>query len=235
MARKVDVAPLPANALGMDADCYVVIDVFRATTTIATLFARGLHSLIACAEIDDARRLAKEHDALLFGEVGGLRPEGFGYGNSPVEAMGAPVEGRTAVLFTTNGTLALVQCAGRGQVFAGAFVNAEAVAAALAPHSSIVLVCAGNESGRVFALEDFAGAGAIARRLVAADPALAVGDAARAAIAVSPLVAAESEHAARLRAIGLEADIAFALSEDTFQAVPAVVEHATGRTYLERR
>jgi len=229
MTRTIDLALLPAEALEMNGDCYVVIDAFRATTTIATLFGRRLRTLTACARIEDAHRIKAESGGLLFGEVNGLPPLGFDHGNSPVEAARLDVSGRDAVLFTTNGTAALVAMAARGTVFAGAFANASAIADATAEFASVVLVCAGNAAGKRFALEDFAAAGAIARAMVSSDAELVVADSARLAIDTPPEHASRSYHADTLRDIGLDADIAFALRLDTARVAPRVTAH--GQTW----
>lgn len=142
----------------------MVVDLLRATTTIATLFEAGLRDLLAVSDIEQAREYARRDGRLLFGEVGGLPPPGFDFGNSPVEAATAPVRGERAVLFTTNGTTALCALAGRGKVIAGALANLGAVASAAAELSDIAIVCAGEDGGRRFALEDFAAAGVIAAR-----------------------------------------------------------------------
>src|SRR5688500_18674541 len=105
--QSLEIALLPAEAQAIEADCYVVVDALRATTTAATLFARGLRDLVAVDSIEMARDLARRDGRMLFGEVDGHPPAGFDFGNSPVEASTARVEGRGAVLFTTNGTAAL--------------------------------------------------------------------------------------------------------------------------------
>ncbi|MFN8506617.1 MAG: 2-phosphosulfolactate phosphatase [Dehalococcoidia bacterium] len=176
MLERIELALLPAEAAAIATKAYIVVDVLRATTTIATLFARGMTSLVAAGRIELARELAASEHRLLMGEVHGLPPEGFDFGNSPVEAAAAPVAGRGGVLFTTNGTAALCLLAGRGAVFAGAAANATALAAYVAArYASATVVCAGNGAGARFSLEDFAAAGMIAGALSDAAPAAALG------------------------------------------------------------
>src|SRR5688572_14582039 len=107
MSLFVDVAVLPSEASAIEADCYVVVDLLRATTTIAALFDARLRDLVVTGDIETAREVARRDGRLLFGEVGGLPPEGFDFGNSPLEVMAADLAGKDGVLFTTNGTLAL--------------------------------------------------------------------------------------------------------------------------------
>lgn len=248
MALFIDVAMVPGEALAMDADCYVVVDALRATSTIATLFQQGLDRLFVTDQIDLARATGALESAVLFGEVGGLRPEGFDFGNSPVEANTAVVAGRAGVLFTSNGTRVLCQLAGRGAVFTGALANAGAVARAVGGFPRVAIVCAGTAYARRFALEDFVAAGTIVRRLLAAVPTAQLGDAAALAAELpryddwtrtglhtgeaSGSLFAASEHARKLRELGLEADVAFAIQEDTSMAAPRVSGHGEGWALL---
>jgi 2-phosphosulfolactate phosphatase len=244
MLKRIDVAMLPSEALAIGADVFVVVDVLRATTTIATLFHHGLEDLVVVEDIERARKLAREEARLLFGEVGGLRPEGFDHGNSPVEAQGADVRRRGAVLFTTNGTTALCALGERAAVFAGAPANATAVAHAARGSERVAIVCAGTAGASRFALEDFAAAGVLVQALQIAGGGVALGDAAALALRVaarppgatrgrplpSPaeLLAASSEHARKLKELGFDADVAFCARVDTSSAAPRVVECGPG-------
>lgn len=235
----------------MPADCYVVIDVLRATTTIATLFAGGLADLVVTSRIEVARDLAARERRLLFGEIHGLPPEGFDYGNSPVEARDADVAGRGAVLFTTNGTLTICQVAAAGPCLAGSLSNVSAIANAIMGHDRVVLVCAGNAAGRRFSQEDFATAGMLSRAVLRRSPAAELGDAASIAMTVSsgyddwlrvglpqqtaasPKLIGGSEHARRTIELGFAADVQFAMQPDTSTAVPRVVGFGDGWARLE--
>ena len=139
----------------MEADAFVVIDVLRATTTIATMFEQGLDDLLVLDDLAAARARAAAEQRLLFGEVGGLPPEGFDYGNSPVEAGALQLRGQRAALFTTNGTRALCGVAGRGVVATAAFANLTAAGHWAAAFARVVLVCAGESSGTRFAPRRF--------------------------------------------------------------------------------
>ena len=233
VTRSVDVALLPSEALVMGGDCFVVVDVLRATTTAATLFAAGLADLVVVASIDEARRRATSEGRLVAGEVQGRRPDGFDYGNSPVEATKAPVAGRGAVLFTTNGTAALCALSGSGSVITGAIANVSATARYADRFERVVVVCAGNERGQRFSLEDFAAAGAICRVLSALNPDRVAGDAATFAMTVPTEAIARSEHAALLRDLGFGDDTDFALLPDSSSAVPVVTESGEGWALLK--
>jgi 2-phosphosulfolactate phosphatase len=99
----------------------------------------------------------------LAGERGGLPLEGFDLGNSPGDFK--KISGRTVVLTTTNGTVALYRVSRAKRVFVGALLNLDALAQALDSEDSteLLLVCAGT--GEEFALEDAIAAGGLVDRL----------------------------------------------------------------------
>lgn len=251
MTTWIDVAVLPSEVAEMPADCYVVVDVLRATTTIATLFAGGITDLVVTSRIELARELGASEGRLLFGEVEGIAPEGFDYGNSPVQARDADVAGRGAVLFTTNGTLSICQVASAGPCLAGSLANASVIAEAILPYERVVLVCAGNAAGRRFSQEDFAAAGMLSRAVLRRDPAAELGDAASIAMSVSsgyddwlrvglpqqtaasPKLIGGSEHARRTIELGFAADVQFAMQPNTAPVVPRVVACGDGWARLE--
>jgi 2-phosphosulfolactate phosphatase len=188
----LDVAFLPADVRQPESSVCIVIDALRASSTIATLFGRGVRDVVVAGEIDEARRLhAGLPGALLCGEEGGLPPAGFDYGNSPVEFDGMNLAGRTVVMATSNGTRALAALAGARAVFVGSLLNLSACARAAAAEATgngqratsqipaspgsdaaqaqverITVVCAGTELGTRFSLEDTTVAGAFVERLV---------------------------------------------------------------------
>lgn len=237
MVSRIEVAAIPAEALLIPADCYVVIDCLRATTTIATLFARGLADLVVTDDLEQARIRAAAESRVLFGEVGGLPPEDFDYGNSPAEAAELTLAGARGLLYTTNGTTALCALAGRGVVMAGALANLDALTRACQPFAVIAVVCAGEARGTRFGLDDFAAAAALVKGLLERNPEAVPGDLALLASRTGELdrLISESKHAATVRKLGLGADLEFALRYDTLQAVPTVTAHGRGWALLEDR
>src|ERR671937_2498559 len=115
---QVRVAFTPAEALS--APVGIVVDVLRATSTIAQALAAGYHRVLCCAEIEEARALAEaQGNAVLGGERKAVRIAGFDFGNSPIEYAGPPAA-ETLVLTTTNGTRLLLAAAARcGEVLVG--------------------------------------------------------------------------------------------------------------------
>ena len=235
MVSRIDIAMTPDEAARMPpADAYVVIDTLRATTVMAVLFHRGLRQLRTVADIRSALAPATA-GALLFGEEHGVRPEGFDYGNSPVEAAGLELTGRHAVHYTTNGTLAMCSAASKGPTFAGSLVNLSAVVEAVSSFGRVMLVCAGNGRGQHFSLEDFAVAAAVAQRLRGHYPAAEAGDAALLALQLkAPIeLVSQSDHATITRKLGFEADIDYACRVDAAPSVPFVTAYGDGWAILE--
>jgi len=106
----------------------VVIDVFRAFSTEVYAFANGCKYIVPVNNLEDAYKLKSENpDYLLIGERGGLKPEGFDFGNSPTEIMNVDFTGKVLVHTTSNGTKGLVNAINADLVLTGSFVNANAI------------------------------------------------------------------------------------------------------------
>lgn len=109
---------------------YIVVDVIRATTTLAVIFERGVRRVYVARDVAAARRVrASLPDALLAGEVDAVPPPDFDHGNSPAEWGALTVAGREVLFSTTNGARALHAAVGGGPIFAGSLRNASAVCA----------------------------------------------------------------------------------------------------------
>ena len=143
----------------------VVIDVLRATTTIVEALSQGARCVVPVASVDGARVIAHDRpDSILCGERGGIKPEGFALGNSPLEYSAGVVGGVDCVLTTTNGTRALHLATAADEVLVGAITNVDALCEWIKRDGrDVVLVCSGTD-GRV-SFEDCLGAGLIADRL----------------------------------------------------------------------
>jgi len=199
----------------------IVVDVLRATSTIAQALASGYERVLCCSEIEDARALRAElPDSLLGGERKAVRVEGFEVGASPREFLEA--RARTLILSTTNGTRAILETARRcDRVLLGSLLNLSAVAAAVEA-DDVVVVCAGFQGG--FALDDAYCAGRIVQLLEVerTDAAIAADLLARA----FP-TALDGLNARTYGPPGLEQDIAYCAQEDLLDVVPQLTE-ATG-------
>ncbi|RYD69877.1 MAG: 2-phosphosulfolactate phosphatase, partial [Sphingobacteriales bacterium] len=82
----------------------VIIDVLRATSTIATALHNGAKAIVPVDSVAECIRIGKQIEAITAGERDGQIAEGLGYGNSPFEYPEDFVKGKTLVLTTTNGT-----------------------------------------------------------------------------------------------------------------------------------
>ena len=159
---RVHVAFTPAEA--ERAPTAVVVDVLRATSTIAQALAAGYRRVLCCAEVEEARALrASLGEGVLAGERQADPIPGFDLGNSPREFT--EPRGETVILTTTNGTRAILAAAASAErVLIGSLLNLDAVASvARAAGTDVEVVCAGVE-GR-FALDDAYCAGRIAELL----------------------------------------------------------------------
>ena len=111
----------------------LVIDVFRAFTTAAIAFDRGAERITLVAEVEEALAIRASNPAIadiLMGEVGGSRPNGFDYGNSPFEASSVVFAGKSVVQSTRAGTVgtAAAGAAGCDPIYVTSFVVAGATA-----------------------------------------------------------------------------------------------------------
>lgn len=100
----------------------IVVDIFRAGTTICSALASGVEKLIPVETISEAENY-KYKGYLVAGEREGIKLPFADYGNSPVEIAHANLKGETLVLTSTNGTLAIHQSKNDGIVAIGAFTN----------------------------------------------------------------------------------------------------------------
>lgn len=134
----------------------VIIDVFRAFTTAAIAFDRGATEIVLVAEADEALALHRKGVGdLIMGEVGGARPEGFDFGNSPHEISQADVAGKTLVQSTRAGTVGAAAASKANAIFLGSFVVAQAtVDAVLQEQPEVVSIIAMGDQGVVRSDED---------------------------------------------------------------------------------
>jgi 2-phosphosulfolactate phosphatase len=209
-----------------------VIDVLRASTTIATALAHGAKAVIPFESSEEAVTRSKQLERgafLLAGERRMLKMEGFDLGNSPLEHTAEAVEGKTVLLTTTNGTKALLAVQGARDVVVASYVNLTGVStmlrAALRGGADITLVCAGQD--RQFALEDAACAGRyvynISKRLADVE----LNDAALAASLIDRKYGDNlmrlfntAAHGRALAAAGFEGDLAACAAVDSYPVIP---------------
>jgi 2-phosphosulfolactate phosphatase len=111
----------------------IVIDVFRAFTTAAVAFSKGVDRIILVASPAEALELRRQGKGqLCMGEVGGIRPEGFDFGNSPYELnQVSTLSGQTLIQSTQAGTVGVSAAVQADTIYLGSFVMASAIVKAV--------------------------------------------------------------------------------------------------------
>lgn len=140
----------------------VIIDVFRATSTIATALYNGAKCIIPVDSVAKCIELGRNIEAITAGERDGKIAEGLAYGNSPFEYSKEFIGGKTLVLTTTNGTKLLHMALERGaqHIITGSFPNLSAVCEYLVQQNQPVVLGCSAWKDRVN-LEDMLFAGAV--------------------------------------------------------------------------
>ena len=235
MSKKLSVHFLPAltSQEELAGNAVVVIDVLRASTTICFALAAGAKEVVPCVDVAEAREAAAKAgaSAVLGGERGGKKIDGFQLGNSPREYVEEVVEGKTVIYTTTNGTRALQTCVGAEHVFVGAFVNIGNVIDAVSQHDNIHLLCAGTD-GHI-TREDVLAAGAMSEIVMLRHLSLTANDEAQIAVDAWQAVTQGIHDAAtiarclkasaggrNLQAIGQESDTRLAAAVNMVPVVP---------------
>lgn len=125
----------------------VIIDVFRAFSTVCYAIANGAEKIIPVGSIEAALQL-KEHypEYILMGERAGKKLDGFDYGNSPAEIESVDFTNRTIIHTTSSGTRGIVNAVNADEVITGSFVNAGSVIDYIRKRDpgEVSLVCMGD-------------------------------------------------------------------------------------------
>ncbi|MBE9585620.1 2-phosphosulfolactate phosphatase [Mucilaginibacter sp. JRF] len=205
----------------------VVIDIFRATTSICYGIENGAEAIIPVSQVEEcAAYREKGLSYLLAAERDGRVVTGFDFGNSPFSYTAEKVSGKTVVLTTTNGTHALHLSRSAKQIVIGSFLNITALCNWLRDqHENILLVCSGWKNN--FNLEDTLFAGAVVEQLKGSahrtdDPAIAANDLFQLAKDDLAGYLSKTSHSERLKQLGIEKDIAFCLNVDLTTAIPVL-------------
>jgi 2-phosphosulfolactate phosphatase len=221
----------PENSLP---DCAVVIDVLRATTTIATALNAGAEAVQAFSNLDQLMETAEAwlpEKRLRAGERGGAKVEGCDLGNSPIDCTPELVGGKRLFISTTNGTRALQRVEKAATVIAAALVNRQAAVNYLlkTQPKTVWLVGSGWEGS--YSLEDTACAGAIAVSLIeqlkSSAATIAGNDEVIAAIALYSQwqdnlleMFHHSSHGQRLLRLGGDDDLKYCATTDMLDVLP---------------
>jgi 2-phosphosulfolactate phosphatase len=244
MRLDVFFTPLQVKPADTQGRLVIIVDVLRASTTVATALGNGAKTVIPVEGPDEVISRSKEFhrsQIILAGEQKMHPITGFDLGNSPQDFTKKAVEGKTILITTTNGTRALLGVQGARDIVIASYVNFTAVLAmmkvAASSNTDIAIICAGEEGG--FTLEDAACAG----RYVRAIPKRAdsMNDAASASVLIEKKYGEniaklfkESTHGQALQAAGFGDDLAAAAKVDAYPVVPIYQERQITKLGPER-
>ena len=205
----------------------VVVDIFRATSTMVAALAHGVTEILPFADLESCRAMQAQ-GYLIAGERDGLTAPGFELGNSPVAFLEGNYAGKKLAMTTTNGTLALDKSKGASEILIGAFPNLQATASYIQSRNLDVLIHCAGWKGR-FNLEDSLYAGALVQALSSSHANREDG-----ALAMESLFSLEggnlatylsqASHAKRLQNHGIESDIDFCLSLNLYEQVVGLTQ-----------
>jgi 2-phosphosulfolactate phosphatase len=221
-------SPALLNLYDINNSVVVIIDVLRATSTIATALYNGASSVIPVATVPTCIELGEAMGGITAGERDGKVAEGLKYGNSPFEYPRTFIENKILVLTTTNGTKLLHMALDQGapEIITGSFPNLSAVCDHLIASDKDVLLGCAAWKDRVN-LEDTLFAGAVIHRIkshfnilcdssgIAESIYLEAG-----ADRFSFMKNKNATHYHRLMKYGLEKDIRYCLTEDGANVLP---------------
>jgi len=229
--RKLEVCYTPALLPLYDIknSIVVVIDIFRATSSICYGIENGALGIIPVASVEECISFEKE-GYLLAAERDGKVVAGFDFGNSPFAYAEDKVNGKTIVLTTTNGTHAIDESKKTAyQVIIGSFLNLDAVCNYLkSQDKDVFLLCAGWKNK--FNLEDTLFAGAVVNQLKSAhyyldDASIAADDLYQMAEDDLEAYTAKTSHSERLKKLGIEEDIKFCLNLNIVKSIPVLKDN----------
>jgi 2-phosphosulfolactate phosphatase len=210
----------------------VIIDVLRATSTIATVLHNGAKEIIPVDSVNECIRIGRQIEAITAGERDGKVAEGLEHGNSPFEYPESFIGGKTLVLTTTNGTKLLHMALNNGahEIITGSFANLDAVCNHLVQKNKPVLLACAAWKDRVN-IEDTLFAGAVINKIQqhfsincdASQMALGLYKEAEEDL-YEFMKRKEASHYKRLTSFGLEKDIRHCLTSNTANVLPLYTE-----------
>lgn len=206
----------------------VIIDVLRATSTIATALYNGARYIVPVDSVAKCIELGRQINCITAGERDGKIAEGLSYGNSPFEYNREFINGKILVLTTTNGTRLLHMALDNGarEILTGSFANLEAVTEYLIKQNNNVILACAAWKDRIN-IEDSLFAGAVIEKV--RDHFSIACDASHIAATLYNKAAGDlfgfirdnnASHFNRLMAFGLEKDIRYCLEPNLANVLP---------------
>lgn len=231
---RLDVFFTPAEVKPADTSgrLVAVIDVLRASTTVAVALANGARSVVPLPSPDEVIVRSREFAKSAVRTAGEQKMHpipGFDFGNSPGLFTAEAVGGKTILLTTSNGTRALLGVQGARDIVIASYVNFTAVLSlvkvAARANTDVTIICAAQDG--VFSLEDAACAGRFVRAFPKRADAVILNDAASASMLVDKKygdniakIFQDSSHGQALQAAGFGDDLTTAAAVDSYSVVP---------------
>ena len=207
----------------------VVIDVLRATSVILKALDVGAREVIPVGSIDFAMKISvNSHggQTLLCGERNTQIIDGFDLGNSPAEYTEGKVRGKSIILFTTNGSKAIVKAKYSKRVYIASFNNLSKLAEHLVGLDTDVEIITSGANG-VFCMEDTICAGALVKKMSEINTNIELNDVTNASLILNEKYGSDikqmmnnCEHGILLKENGLEADIEYCSKIDNIPLIP---------------
>lgn len=225
MNLSVCISPNLLPLFRLENSIVVVIDIFRASSSICYGIDNGAKAIIPVSEISECAQY-KNLQYLLAAERNGMVVDGFDFGNSPFSYTRDKVNEKTIVLTTTNGTRALKLSENAYQTVIGSFLNLKTLCDWLkSQNRDTILLCAGWKGN--FCLEDMLFAGAVVSALnvqnvVPDDAALAAEDLYGLAKEDIASYIKKSSHSSRLKKLQIEKDVNFCLQQNIVESIPVL-------------
>ena len=222
-------SPLNVDELYFAGKTAIVIDVLRASTVIVTALNNGAREIIPVNTIEFAMKVSGNAfggQTLLAGERNTKMIEGFNLGNSPQEYVAETINGKSIILYTTNGSKAIVKAKFSEKLFICSFNNLSTIANHLMElKKDIEILCAGSNG--MFCLEDSVCAGKLIMEIEKLGQDIEISDAAKASTVLYKAfgksirkMLVESEHGIDLIKNGYEEDILLCSKIDSMKIIP---------------
>ncbi len=216
----------------------VIIDVLRATSTIATALYNGAKHIVPVDSVAKCIELGRQINCITAGERDGKIAEGLSYGNSPFEYSRSFIGGKILVLTTTNGTRLLHMALEKGarEIVTGSFANLASVTEYLMKQKNNVILACAAWKDRIN-IEDLLFAGAVIEKI--RDQFNIQCDSSHIAASLYHQAAGDlfgfmkennASHYNRLLSFGLEKDIRYCLEPNLANVLP-IYENGKLRVY----
>jgi 2-phosphosulfolactate phosphatase len=222
-------SPVGADELSFTGKTTVVVDVLRASSTIVTALYNGAREVVPVATVEFAVKVSGGMfggQTLLGGERHTQKIEGFALGNSPLEYSPELVAGKTIVLYTTNGSKAIVKAKFSENLFVCSFLNIGAVVKHLISlNKDFEILCAGRYNH--YSMEDTICAGKLISEVMKLKDSIELSDSAKACIALNKSfgksilkMLRDTDHGKILLENGFKEDLDFCSKINSYDTIP---------------